>query len=301
MLVFLVCISATLALHNADEDICKFESEKPIAYEDAKNCLNSIPIQAEEQSAVISILKQYAEEYVFKDILFDPPAPTAYLAVNLTAEIETLSSKTFASTSEFYQNVSRIFHKLRDPHTTFHKPCSSEFLFVLPFSIRALADAEEEKITLTFDQLPEHIRYVTSYYIGDDQTKNITGYEITGLNVDGQDITPDSPEAVLMKWADEHVYISKYSPARFNKAISRDFYHRHQEEYNIPPSSSITVKAKKPLQQRNGNDDEEITVQLPWYGVVFRNTTTLSELCPLNTTKEMNMKEIQKKKSNSIV
>ncbi|KAA6361015.1 MAG: hypothetical protein EZS28_043458, partial [Streblomastix strix] len=42
-------------------------------------------------------------------------------------------------------------------------------------------------------------------------------------------------------------------------------------------------------------------VQLPWYGVVFRNTTTLSELCPLNTTKEMNMKEIQKKKSNSIV
>jgi hypothetical protein len=46
------------------------------------------------------------------------------------------------------------------------------------------------------------------------------------LNIEGGEIKLDKPENVIMKWSDDNICYSKYSPARFNRAIWLDFVHR---------------------------------------------------------------------------
>ncbi|KAA6399904.1 MAG: hypothetical protein EZS28_004565 [Streblomastix strix] len=283
------------------QQTCDFQHDDVIQYDSAVNCLNSIPITSDkkEQNEVFEILNSYAALNVFGDALLSPSEPFKPLAIDLVSEINKLSTQNFSNTNELYQNISQLFMRLKDPHSTFHKACNSLFTFILPYNLRAVLDSSNQsKVVLQLSKLPPQFKYVNDFYKRLPGFQEIENGTILAINITGGPTGGDDPAQLLMNWADENIYYSKTSPARFNKAIQSDFSIRNQSVYNMPVNKAINLtllvpdkesyqstQCEKDCQQKEINQikkDKQIQVELPWYAIVKETVKSLNEKCPVD-------------------
>ena len=217
---------------------------------------------------------------VFYDITFNPPSPFTDLQANMTESLEALRNKSYNNTNEFYSDIATIFNRQKDPHSVFYKPCGSAFSYVLPYTFQAWKDDDDSYVRIKLMNQSSKYSGVTEKYLSESgSTTDYVGWEVVRLsyNSSSLDETDEHAAETIAHWADENVYYSKLQITRFNRATYADFAVRSQKLFNIPETSTISVRLQEITS--SGESGETVDVTIPWYGYANSNMTELADVC----------------------
>ena len=250
----------------------------------------------------LETLLQLEELNVFLDITFNPPEPFTDLQANMTNKIEALYNETFSNTNEFYSALASIFNKQKDPHSVFYKPCATAFAFVFPFTFEAWKNSTDDYVRVKLaNQSNTYItvteQYMSKYSNETSESFPYLGYEVVKMtcNETALDDSDSHAAETIAYWAEDNVYYSKLQTTRFNRALYADFCVRSQRLFNIPETSTMTLRL-----QSLTDETDTVDLTIPWYGWARGTYSSLADACPVANSTSRGMRANKAEGKNAV-
>lgn len=140
IIMLLLFLALLLAGAVATSDPCAvIDAGVPVDLATGLACLDSIPFNATRLNATVATLINGMQLYTFLDIASNPPPP--FDAVDLLADLQALTSQTFASDLRMHVAIADVFRRLGDAHTRYRPPaCYFAFDIYWPLTLFGFAD-----------------------------------------------------------------------------------------------------------------------------------------------------------------
>ncbi|KAK2947054.1 hypothetical protein BLNAU_18056 [Blattamonas nauphoetae] len=246
---------------------------------EAKECFDTLKddFNRSEMKQAIQIVRQYAEHYAYYHHARQVPSPLNQDQgnIDIDAQLKAVSNYVphYSSLAAFHVDVAKILHQLRDDNFQYVAPCLTTWQYVFPYALRLDAtDISNPVIKLEArDSYSATSTFEKEYKI----EKTLKGSIIRKLSIYTRGNPKSSnPIDVLAKWADENLWLSKFSSNRFNNAIQGGFALRRANEWPMPDSVKVTVTL-------TGGSNTSVTI--PFFALYTgsKEVTNLNDICPL--------------------
>ncbi|KAA6396575.1 MAG: hypothetical protein EZS28_007898 [Streblomastix strix] len=146
----------------------------------ALSCLRSVKLESNEQSTIISLLKEYINSYTFIDTSLNTPGnPIGYgkHAINLFSDLDEINKTIYTNTFDLQKDLMVLLNNPKDPHTIFTPHCVSKVLYMLP--------------QITLKQYETDKQLYTTIQIND------TDYIVDKINIKGKPIYDQDDNKVI--------------------------------------------------------------------------------------------------------
>lgn len=235
--MFWLLVIASLALALKPKEV--------ITLEELSKLLDAIPLDVEAVAdPTLDTLVKLIDMYVFEEMAKDPIAPfggtgqspgyARLTPVDLRARLDSIRGRvaSFDNDFAFHNALSHAYLDLKDPHTVYAKPQGyAAFRLALPLTLSPSLQ-EDGRMEYVLSELPPEYSFVTQAYrlLSREQgisIDNFIGGTVSKIN--GIDV-----HRAVQQFADDMVYVSKNPHARYNRALSTDFYLRSLRVYCWP-------------------------------------------------------------------
>ncbi|TNJ26834.1 hypothetical protein GMRT_10587 [Giardia muris] len=235
MFLLLLIVSLALAL----------KPKEVITLDELSKMLDSIPLDIKAVAdPTLDTLIKLVDMYVFDEMAKDPippfggmdqgPGYARLTPVDLKARLNSIRGRidSFDNDFSFHNELSHAYLDLKDPHTVYAKPQGyAAFRLALPLTLSPSLQ-KDGKMEYVLSELPPEYSFVTQAYrllcheqgISLDSFIGGTVAKINGIDA----------HVAVQQFADDLVYVSKNPHARYNRALSTDFYLRSLRVYCWP-------------------------------------------------------------------
>jgi hypothetical protein len=110
-------------------------------------CLNAIPFNVNIRDQTIPVLQNVVTLYSYTDIATNAPPPY-HIQVDLFAQLNRISTTTYARDFDFHLDVANVFMALQDGHTVYFTPGGyAQFYVIRPFGLMSSVQNGQQIIT----------------------------------------------------------------------------------------------------------------------------------------------------------
>jgi len=246
------------------------------------DCLLGVNFNQVAASKTIDTLSKSATLYAFLDAVKNSPKEgLAHFQIDILDNLKRINKTRYDSDADFQQDLSDLFIRLRDPHTTYVKSPECYAAFALqPLSFGSSLDANGNQIIFV------------SGYLGkiasDPLYKNIPFSDLLGAEVTFIDEQPALEE--LMEYAKLYGYISKDDGSAFNWAVHSGYQQRPMVLFPPPLGPSQHIE----FAYSNGTFG---SFHIPWGFFMQQNVTYSASGCRVFGEQNHNLMKEQKPKS----
>ncbi|GBB92251.1 hypothetical protein RclHR1_01990023 [Rhizophagus clarus] len=235
------------------------------SFSDIKACYESFAFDDKRRSDTIDTMKKlFNGFYVFTDQAKEqPPQGLDYKAIDIVAEIDNLSQKTYANDLEFSTDATNLVTQMKDPHTIYFPICYTRFAFTQRLALYATASQDGTHTIKIFKD------------------------SIESQNDDCEVVNIDGVAAIdaITQFARDNVFVSKDLGVRFNMALAS--LALQNGTYILQPrSSQFTLRMVLPDKETTTYDlkcgTNTKTITRNWEGVI-NNPDDLNKFTDANS------------------
>ncbi|KAK2953445.1 hypothetical protein BLNAU_11579 [Blattamonas nauphoetae] len=198
-----------------------------------EECLAEIKYSPSDPDVIktIEVFREYLNEYVFLDILRNPPDSVKIEKVDLIQELQDLPLSSFKTFSEFQKSLNGLLYKARDAHLRYEGPCSKFFTKVFPYSFEVDLSGNVAKLILTVSEYPG----LTELYEQKTQV-HLVGKVIDRISFTAEFNETQSPFEFIEEYSEKYQRNGKTPLSRFLNSL---FVHLKQAELYTPTPDTL--------------------------------------------------------------
>eukprot|EP01094_Clydonella_sp_ATCC50884_P020977 TRINITY_DN4496_c0_g1_i1.p1 TRINITY_DN4496_c0_g1~~TRINITY_DN4496_c0_g1_i1.p1 ORF type:complete len:673 (-),score=242.65 TRINITY_DN4496_c0_g1_i1:108-2126(-) len=163
---------------------CEFTAGEWTTWDEARQCLYSIPNDPAVQALTVDAMAKSAEIYAFLDIANNSPDPNLPVQVDVLAELAAIGQRTYRYDYELHDDLRALYDQLNDAHTQYYAPvCYLSLSATQPIAPISYVDASGEQVVAISPFVnPELVQWYKSRYGIDvmdllgSQIRDVNGY-----------------------------------------------------------------------------------------------------------------------------
>lgn len=196
-------------------DRCTFTRGKAYDFDDALDCLYSIPLKEEVFNQTLETIEKAGQLYVFKDVSKKSPSPVFYpMNIDFDKEVAAIRSKHYDSEWAFNADIVNLFGRYQDGHFAYVPPlCYTGFAAMQPFSLVSYYDKETSSEVILIAGIMNGAEEGYKKLYGVSDLRDFVGGIVRTIN--GEDAAK-----VIYRYASEKAGSSHDANIRYNMALT---------------------------------------------------------------------------------